>query len=299
MPRARWLAELALVLAPCALALAPCGLVHAEGEVGRAIVRGKETRRDAAVLALLTTSGRLGCTGTLIRRHVILTAAHCVSTELGEPASVFIGRDLDVKGQALPVGERLVHPEFEAASLSADIALLGIEGELDLTPLELAEPPAPSKLPGLAVRVVGFGCTDLADDTQGVGVRRSRDDVIATKASDNKFRHADSTCRGDSGGPVLVEQAGDERILAVTSSGGAKDGMPFSLATDVATFRAWIDAQADDLDAILTPTPPEEESTQGCTVGVLPSPSEVGAFWPLFLGFAVARRLRRAIVCRP
>jgi len=296
MARARWPGRVAFVLAPCALALAPCGLVRAE--VGRAIVRGSETRGDEAVVALLTTSGRLGCTGTLIRPHVILTAAHCVNTELGEPASVFIGRDLDVKGKALSIAERLVHPEFEAATLSADIALVGIVGEFELTPVELAEPPTPSRLPGLAVRVVGFGCTDLADDTQGVGVRRSRDDVIEASTSDGKLRHGDSTCRGDSGGPVLVEQDGDERILAVTSSGGVKDGMPFSLATDVPAFRAWVDAQADDLDALLTPTS-EEESTQGCTVGVLPALSKVGAFWPLFLLAVAARRLRRANVCRP
>jgi len=297
MARARRSGGLALVLAPCALAVAPCGLVHAE--VGRAIVRGKETRGDEAVVALLTTARRLGCTGTLVRPHVILTAAHCVNTELGEPASVFIGGDLDVKGQALSVAKRLVHPEFDAATLSADIALLGVEGDLGLTPLELAEPPTPSEVSGLAVRVVGFGCTDLADESQGVGVRRSRDDVIEASTPDNKLRHGDSTCRGDSGGPVLVEQEGDERILAVTSSGGAKDGMPFSLATDLPALRAWIDAQADDLDANLTPTPTEDESTRGCTVGVLPGPSKVGTFWPMFLIIVAARRPRRATVCRP
>ncbi len=297
--QARCAHVLFFALAPWVLAFALCPLGHAEGEVGRAIVRGKETGGDSAVVALLTTERRLGCTGTLIRPHVILTAAHCLNSELGEPAFVFLGNDLGVEGQALLVVSRLAHPEFEAETLSADIALLGIEGDVDLMPVKLANPPQASELPGLPVRVVGFGCTDLDDDTQGIGLRRSRADTLETSTFEHKLRHGDSTCRGDSGGPVFIEQEGDDRILGVSSSGGAKDGVSFSLATDVRAFKDWIEAEADDVDELLSPDPAEDKPPSGCTLGALPRRSKVGAFWPLCVAALIGRRLRRARLCRP
>lgn len=289
--RARWafcaFAAASVAVSSAVFAEAPRGL-------SRAIVNGDASPGDDAVVALLTSDRRLGCTGTLIRPHVVLTGAHCIDTSRGEPSTIFVDADLSMQGNAFPIVQRLIHPEFVPEALSADIALVAFEGELDVEPLAIerdAQVVGPTEL---EVRVVGYGCTDLSDTTQGVGLRRARRDAIIEVTRDQKLRHGDSTCRGDSGGPVLQTSRGEERVLGVTSSGGSKDGVSFSLATSVPAFGAWVDAKADEMEEQFA-SAPRRDSANGCATGGSRRPD---TSWLLCAALLILCRARYASLCR-
>ncbi len=283
----------------CTLALLGACILHvetvrAQSTLTRAIVQGEASPEDDAVVALLTAERRLGCTGTLIRPHVILTGAHCVDMSNQLPAAVFFGPDLTVAGSAATIVKRLVHPEFSGEVLVADLALLGFEQDVDITPLSIKrEAPAVGPL-ALDVRVVGYGCTDLSNTNTGLGLRRSRQDAITEATKDQKLRHGDSTCRGDSGGPVLVGAKGSERVIGVTSSGGRKDGEAFSLATSVPAFEAWVDQNADALENELLAVT-RRKSASGCAVS---GPFNNDVSRPLWWLLLILCACGRARMCR-
>lgn len=265
------------------------------GLVTRAIIAGEPSDDLPAVVALLSKDRRLGCSGVFVRPHVVLTAAHCVHRGDAEPSSVFLGSDLSVPSTALPVVERLIHPEFTPDTFYADIALLGVASAPDLSPASLVGDLAEAELLGADLDVFGYGCTDLSDETEGVGLRRVVPDQVSEVTADHKLRHGGSTCRGDSGGPLVGKTGASEGlVVGISSSGGEKDGRAFSLSTSVPAFRAWADAQADTLETKLSP--PAAGGSGGCAIQPAP---HVGVLGPLCLVFTLVCRRRRARVCLP
>src|SRR5687768_16341879 len=99
------------VFAAASVAISSAVVAQAPGGPTRAIVKGQVSSGDDAVVALLSSDRRLGCTGTLIRPHVVLTGAHCIDTSRGVPSTLFVDADLSVQGAALPIVQRLIHPE--------------------------------------------------------------------------------------------------------------------------------------------------------------------------------------------
>ena len=65
------------------------------------------------------------CGGTLIGNDVVVTAAHCIGG--GDPTNIAIGDDNRFRGERFDVKSRLIHPKYDDAKDSYDIALVFLE----------------------------------------------------------------------------------------------------------------------------------------------------------------------------
>lgn len=186
--------------------------------VGDASASGPELARHI-VMVLKSTSGGAGfCSGVVIDRRVVLTAAHCVASL--QTTKIYANRNGHPEFAA--VVALAVHPQYRANAplrreRSIDLALLHLDHELqDFTPIPLSDN---DSVPiGTRVQIAGFGITREADGRSG-GVLRSGQLVVRAPASDillwlaDPEQHGTGACAGDSGGAVLVGQA----LTAITN----------------------------------------------------------------------------------
>ena len=182
------------------------------------ITGGAPTTAYPAVVGLLS-EGTPRCTGTLVTRRVVLTAAHCVPPT-PQARDVYIGAGLDVDaGTVIAVAETRRHPRYDPDTMSNDIALLYLEHEAPVAPISMFAGLWDDSFIGRPIHVVGFGAP--AAFYGGTHLKR---DGLATIA---EFTPSDltliaapaQTCTGDSGGPAFLTIDGTDFLVGVTSFG--------------------------------------------------------------------------------
>jgi hypothetical protein len=235
--------------------------------LGEKIVNGLGTHLDPSVGMLVINDGSL-CSGVLVGCQTFLTAAHCVCTLNGVAA--FDGAQCNARPDLLDPGRFLlffqhagtfrvasvaVNPSYIPATAS-DLALLRLSAPIEgiaPTPINtVAKPPF-----GTAGTIVGFGSTQA--DLEDGGIKRAG--TVTTSSCSgpgNAFEicwtfsppagqpgTSSNTCRGDSGGPLLVSTASGQVVVAGVAS-FVNSCLPPATAVDADVFRdrAWIEAQA-------------------------------------------------------
>jgi len=208
------------------------------------------------------------CTGVIIDKRWVLTAAHCIGSEKDHDIGILIGVD-DIVNQT--VGESvnaqymlplrvIKHESYRVTTYDkgkimafADIALLGVGRDIKQNAVEMADRlPSNNNAP---VYGIGWGFmldqsgqrilpTHLQELQMGLpkkGIEYTIADVIrGTKFYDKlivTYLHEnEKSDQGDSGGPLVTfnEQKGLWELIGITSS-----GMQY---TDITQYRAWIDA---------------------------------------------------------
>lgn len=232
-----------LAVAAAALLTSPAG----------AVVGGREGGPEAgATLMVLNARGGV-CTGIVLSRRAILTAAHCADgrtdlrihwREAGEPVLVE------------PAAVTL-HPEFNAQAVTArkrsiDLALVHLATPLParFSAASLVDGPLPRA--GAAITLAGYGVS-REGEAKSTGTYRSaalatvepygpgRILIWAADPAGAGKRAAAGACQGDSGGPMLDREGG---IIAVTSWSTGPTGKQCGLLSQgvlVAPQRGWID----------------------------------------------------------
>ncbi len=259
MATARW-----IVLPPTLLlAGAGCGGGAAEPEAtattSAAIYGGvidDDAQANGAVVAIEIGDGSSVftlCTGSLVGPNVVLTARHCVSSQIAVPDCDINGNSLDGAdfGDDVPVstvnvfaGPSIYQGETPSATATAfyhpsgttlcnaDLALIVLNQSISSVPplhVRMSKPVTD----GESVRVVGFGQNDQG---KPIGTRFRKDDVSVltvgpvvsasqTALGSNEFELGESSCLGDSGGPAIDETTG--AIVGIVSRGPTSaDGGP-------------------------------------------------------------------------
>ena len=216
-------------------------------------VVGASTDGDAHAGSIVMVLQRRGsaagfCSGIVIGRTSVLTAAHCVP----QGADVRIHyRDAEGAPVLIPVTRVLRHPGYRADAIakrekSIDLAVITMAQALPdrFSAATIGDPGAVTT--GNLFRVVGFGVTRESD---GKSSGQLREATLATRAplssvllwAEDPARQGLGACEGDSGGPVFQADGGAVVALTLWASGtGTAQCGAVTQALWLAPYREWI-----------------------------------------------------------
>lgn len=255
------------------LAMTACVAPVDEAELDQQLVGATQATpaEFPTVVGLLSGGNNWFCTGVLVDKAWVMTAASCFENTSTAQVRLDDGTLGDSGGKTVAVTEIRKHPEFDinSATWNHDIAMLALATPVtDRTPSVIRRDPV-----ALATQVtqVGYGVRD--NNNNGGGQLRSlstttldcgqANDGGITNANLLCFDASDGTgsCYGDGGAPSLV---GPNKAVAGLGSGGT--GSSCTRGLDVYTA---ISAEVAFIDSVLPqattpptdPTPPPADPT--------------------------------------
>ena len=226
------------------------------------IVGGVEaTPNDWPWMASLEDESFHFCGGALIAPDIVLTAAHCAVGSNPGDFDVVLGRhDLSTDlGERIAVEEIIVHPDYNAATIDFDIALVRLVRPSAQTPIVLARPEQQALFaPGVSSTIIGWGRLveggNSPEELQQVSVPIASNEAAnalpgyAGLVTENMLAAGLSgggkgSCQGDSGGPLMVDDGkGGYLHAGIVSWGiGCARSNAYGIYTRTAVFADWID----------------------------------------------------------
>ncbi len=247
-------ASFALVAASLSLgACSPLGSPGAsgEGDDGRTqpIIGGTVDKNDPSVVLMKAEDNGSGwwCTGTVIAKRLVLTAAHCV--EDASPSTkirVMFGWS-EAQGKPtdyVKVSEWHHDPQYMATNNIAaghDAAVLILASDALAPALPINRKAMTKSMVGSPVHVVGFG-NDNGQAGTGSGTKREIHTTLHSLEQGvmNVGKPGQTTCQGDSGGPSFMNIDGVDVVVGITSY-GEYGCVNYGSSTRVDLAAAWID----------------------------------------------------------
>ena len=239
-----WMAGMLAVTAASFAFATPRASVENDPRIDARIIGGNEVSRGKyPFMASLQFDGQHFCGGSLYRRNVVITAAHCVddvTDDNAEEHTVTIGQtllsdDIGVQRRGIRAVAISTIPDSDLALVFLDRAVSGV------VPVSLPTLGSDALYrPGQMATVMGWGNTDadlpfFPNRLREVDVPVLASEECAASYEEGKLstyfcagvRGKDS-CQGDSGGPVIRSIGGRVYQIGVVSfgEGCAEQGAP-------------------------------------------------------------------------
>lgn len=229
----------------------------ASGAAAIAIVGASTGEHNAQRHTVFLTSRVQDCSGTLIARDLVITAAHCFSS--GGSFSVSTGAG------SIAVSQVVIHPAFrrdtyETHKPSPDIAIVKLASPVP-QPLRPAPLATDKEFPprGATFLIAGYG--EGKEGDRRIGTFRAASLINAGTTGGIMLRlHAPKdapgtgSCTGDSGGSAYRSQGGSLVLYGVIAWAGGRPGSNCGAVTGivlVANQIEWIRATAKRLGSSL------------------------------------------------
>lgn len=199
-------------------------------KINTKVINGGKCDKDTSSSAKITMTYKDGstssCTGTPIKKDVILTAAHCLEDEDDEGPVVAV--KVKIGGETYQALSWLSNPHYEHGPKDrteyGDTALVWLSNEIPYMSVPLVSKDTTAKANDVGA-IAGYGITEFKTKDEEQTGFKSGFVVISKIISSgiysnfkNVYRQS-NTCQGDSGGAFLVYQSGEWRIFGVTSWG--------------------------------------------------------------------------------
>ncbi len=214
------------------------------------------------------------CGGSLVRKDIVVTAAHCVDFLFdASQLEVVVGAhslSAVTSADRIPVLAITIHPDYDPNLLDNDIALVRLARDATQAPLSVIDPPQfqqiiagdlltvmgwgtlqeqtylfPDILQHVQVPLVGSLTCEQALQTYDPSVIITPNQICAGYAQGGK-----DSCQGDSGGPLAYLQNGNWYLTGIVSWGfGCARPDNYGVYTHVANYSNWISTAADVLQA--------------------------------------------------
>ena len=238
------------------LARAVIALLLLSASPALALVGGAPPAGDFARSAVMIVGSRgNACTGVLIARDLVLTAAHCVPPGADYKLVEF---DANRQPSLRDVSAIERHPQFSQQTFdnhraTADVALIKLaQAPVGARPLPI-HAGALKVAPGDRFTVLGFGLSERGNGRSGGTLRAAA--LIATGKPGNlqirlmdprtqNLRAGLGACTGDSGAPALMQDGGGARVIGVvswsTGPGNSEGCGGLTGVTPLSLYRGWI-----------------------------------------------------------
>ena len=259
--------------------IAPAAIVFCIVATASAMVGGAEPLPDTSARPEVMIVGSRGnsCTGTLIARDLVLTAAHCVPPDADYKLVQF---DASRQPSLRDIARVERHPQFSMQTFlghraTADVALIKLAAPVPNVQPAMVSNEKLRVAPGDRLVVAGFGLTKRGDGKTG-GTLRAAPLIVTGKPGNLQIRLHDPTsrgersglgaCTGDSGAPVYQDAGGRLAIIGVvswsTGPGGEAGCGGLTGVTPLDLYRNWIIQTANKLDSSLLPKQSAEHQTR-------------------------------------
>jgi secreted trypsin-like serine protease len=220
-------------------------------------------------IVIKLSQGQAICTGSLLATDLLVTAAHCVTSETGgvvAPSQIVLVFGSDIRSQnrtivrATGVKRNTGYNPSAGGKDQNDIAVIGFSGGLPTgyKPATLLSSKSAIATGSSAV-LIGYGVNTMAGGGSGEGILRK----VTVKVADGKFarteilldqRSGKGACHGDSGGPAFARNSSGQLLLWGVTNRGNPDNAPddcahFSVYTRITAQATFINAAAKALRA--------------------------------------------------
>ncbi|WP_170971902.1 serine protease [Rhodobacter sp. SY28-1] len=198
------------------------------------------------------------CGGSLISQSVVLTAAHCVDWITGPAAVEVIAGTSYYRhgGERIKVNQLVVHPEWNSATQSNDLAILVLERSSALgASIETANDPA-AVFANETLIVSGWGALSQGGIGSDILMHAAVPPVNLEECNKPESYNGavDQTmfcaglrdggvdsCQGDSGGPIYGVVNGKPMLFGVVSWGaGCAQRLKYGVYSNLAQSKEWI-----------------------------------------------------------